>query len=322
MKHPHIFFIIALFILLTACAQAAPESAPAAEIADPAPIEMPTEEPMETDAEKAQRLLDAEQYEEAYALLLSLGFEEQVKESEYERAVRLYEAGDYAAASALFADLDYRDSADYLQRLDAAALYAALSETESGETLCFGTYEQDGNLNNGAEPIEWLVLDKQEDHILLLSLYALDRVNFASTGNYFVSWENSAIRQWLNGQFYPDAFSETEKLLIAQVDTGAEEYALTDDESAADRAFLLSVTEVERYLPGDAAKQCYCTQYASDNGSWHTPSRICRWWLRTAGVGENRKAGIRHQGTILRSGFYTYLNYMSVRPALCLAPCA
>lgn len=314
MKHQHTFFcFIALLLLLfslSACGKSTPESTPVPEAST---------EAVETDAEKAQRLLDEEKYEEAYALLSSMGSDELVKESKYERAVRLYGEGDLAAASALFSGLEYKDSEQYLRRIDAAELYAALSETETGKTLCFGAYEQDGNLENGEEPIEWLVLDRQEDHVLLLSLKALDCVDFGTKGHYFVSWEDSFIRVWLNEEFYSLAFSDTEKLLIAPVDTEEEEYALTDGDESADRVFLLSETEAERCLPGDAAKQCCCTQYAIDNGSWHTPFSICRWWLRTPGDSANRKAGVRHQGSIFRGGFYTYLGYMSVRPALCIA---
>lgn len=312
MKRQHTFFcfIALLLISLSACGKSTPESTP---------VPVASAEAVETDVEKAQRLLDEEQYEEAYALLSSLDSEGLVKESKYERAVRLYGEGDLAAASALFSGLDYKDSEDYLQRIDAAGLYAALSETETGKTLCFGVYEQDGNPENGKEPIEWLVLDRQEDHVLLLSLKALDCVDFGTKGHYSVSWEDSFIRTWLNEEFYSGTFSDTEKLLIAPVDTGAEEYALADGDESADRVFLLSVTEAERCLPGDAAKQCCCTQYAIGNGSWHTPLWICRWWLRTPGASADRKAGVRHQGSIFGGGFYTYLGYMSVRPALCIA---
>lgn len=34
-------------------------------------------------------------------------------------------------------------------------------ETRVGDTVIFGQYEQDGNLDNGSEPIAWLVLDVQ-----------------------------------------------------------------------------------------------------------------------------------------------------------------
>ena len=37
-----------------------------------------------------------------------------------------------------------------------------------GEYVTFGHYEQDNNLENGKEPIEWKVLDKKDGRVLLL----------------------------------------------------------------------------------------------------------------------------------------------------------
>lgn len=45
-------------------------------------------------------------------------------------------------------------------------------ETRVGDTVMFGQYEQDGNLDNGSEPIAWQVLDVQGGKALLMSRYA------------------------------------------------------------------------------------------------------------------------------------------------------
>ena len=52
-------------------------------------------------------------------------------------------------------------------------------ETRVGDTVMFGQYEQDGNLDNGSEPIAWQVLpDAQGGKALLMSRYALDCLPF------------------------------------------------------------------------------------------------------------------------------------------------
>lgn len=51
-------------------------------------------------------------------------------------------------------------------------------ETRVGDTVIFGQYEQDGNLDNGSEPIAWQVLDVQGGKALLMSRYALDCLPF------------------------------------------------------------------------------------------------------------------------------------------------
>ncbi|MBR2038590.1 MAG: hypothetical protein IKA09_12835 [Lachnospiraceae bacterium] len=81
------------------------------------------------------------------------------------------------------------------------------------DIITFGNYEQDGFRKNGAEPIEWIVLDVQEDKALLLSCYALDSqpYNKAYTP---VTWEECTLRNWLNSTFLNAAFTEDEKKKI------------------------------------------------------------------------------------------------------------
>ena len=45
---------------------------------------------------------------------------------------------------------------------------------KAGDHIFFGHYEQDNDLNNGPEPIEWRILEVKGDKILLLSEYILD----------------------------------------------------------------------------------------------------------------------------------------------------
>ena len=48
------------------------------------------------------------------------------------------------------------------------------SQIQVGQYVEFGTYEQDGDNNNGAEPIEWKVLAVEDGNALLISKYVLD----------------------------------------------------------------------------------------------------------------------------------------------------
>ena len=47
-----------------------------------------------------------------------------------------------------------------------------------GDIVTFGEYEQDHNRQNGAEPIEWIVLDTDGDYLFLVSRYILDRQRY------------------------------------------------------------------------------------------------------------------------------------------------
>lgn len=64
----------------------------------------------------------------------------------------------------------------------------AASELSVGQTVSMGSYEQDGNTANGAEPISWIVLDVRGDKALLISQYCLDAAQFHSKQTA-VTWE-------------------------------------------------------------------------------------------------------------------------------------
>ena len=48
------------------------------------------------------------------------------------------------------------------------------SKAKTGDYIVFGSYEQDNNLDNGTEPIEWLVLSNDGSELYVISKYALD----------------------------------------------------------------------------------------------------------------------------------------------------
>lgn len=90
----------------------------------------------------------------------------------------------------------------------------AIKKAKIGDTVKFGSYEQDNNLINGAEAIEWIVLDKKDGKYLLLSKYCLDAKPY-NTELEQVTWETCTLRNWLNNDFYTTAFSQKERGCIA-----------------------------------------------------------------------------------------------------------
>ena len=93
----------------------------------------------------------------------------------YREALALDEAGDAQGAYEIFRSLgrysDAAQRADALVATDPALPYRSASK---GDTVSFGSYEQDGNTQNGPEPIQWIVLDKIDGQLLLLSADVLD----------------------------------------------------------------------------------------------------------------------------------------------------
>lgn len=102
-------------------------------------------------------------------------------------------------------------------------------------TVRIGRFEQDGNLENGAEEIEWYVVDYKDGKYFLVSKYLLEEMRYAESNQDKV-WETSLIRAYLNGEFLETAFSEQERQYIAPT-------ALP--EGVTDRVFLLSKKDIE-----------------------------------------------------------------------------
>ena len=182
-----------------------------------------------------------------------------------------------------------------------------LGQTDhKAETYTFGSYEQDGDAANGKEPIEWLVLDRDGDKVLLLSKYALDYQSFMPfyepvTGPF--TWENSSLRRWLNGTFLNAAFSadEQQRLLTTTVITSPGSLRRDDGPiTTEDQVFLLSNTEVYAYFANEAATAAEYTAYALSENPWPgsaTAPGPADWWLRTTDGG-NHPDGVRSGGGV------------------------
>ena len=168
-----------------------------------------------------------------------------------------------------------------------------------GNIVTFGQYEQDDNLNNGQEAIEWIVLeyDEKENKALLISKYGLDAVAYNRT-YMIVPWESSSLRTWLNDTFLSAAFNDGEKnaILVTEVDNGptSHEKGARDGNNTQDQVFLLSYTEAGRYLwlsvsGADRINLCAApTPYAIAQGAFISDSHKTadgepagKWWLRS-----------------------------------------
>lgn len=124
-----------------------------------------------------------------------------------------------------------------------------------GDIIALGTYEQDNNAANGPEPIEWQVLDVDGDEAFLVSLHSLDGKKFNETRKVQLSWPESDIRAWLNGDFMGSAFTEDEIAALVTVNT-------EPDSETKDLVFLLSEEELKQYFPKEEERICEPTEYA------------------------------------------------------------
>ncbi len=196
---------------------------------------------------------------------------------------------------------------------------------EVGDYVWFGSYEQDNDTSNGKEDIEWLVLDKQDNKLLLLSRYGLDAQPY-NTEWTDITWENCTLRKWLNNDFINAAFSADEKAMIPTVTVSADknpDYSTNPGNSTSDNVFLLSITEAEKYFSDDDARMCAPTDYAIARGAWQNDNyktvdglSTCWWWLRSPGGSQNSAASVNRDGDVSELGSFVNIDIGAVRPAL------
>ena len=186
-----------------------------------------------------------------------------------------------------------------------------------GDSYKFGTYEQDNNSSNGKEPIEWQVISKDGSRILVISKYALDTRKYHSSKDS-ITWENCSLRNWLNNDFLKNAFSAEEQKKIQSVTVTADknpDSSATPGNNTTDKVFLLSITEVNKYLKSSKAKLCEPTKYTKSKNVY-SGYGYCWWWLRSPGGRTMYAAFVDIEGVVSLSGSNVNYGEIGVRPAL------
>lgn len=172
-----------------------------------------------------------------------------------------------------------------------------------GDIVEFGAYEQDNDLSNGNEPLEWIVVDSDNENgsVMLLSRYVIDTYPYAvlpdDDMDYFINsvlqWENSDIREWLNTEFYQNAFETDEQRYILSTELNNDDKEGTLQLGTIDNIFLLSVDEFGKYREINMVLDTNYTEYVGnkeyeehiidpdsleDTVVFNDPDV---WWLRT-----------------------------------------
>ena len=179
---------------------------------------------------------------------------------------------------------------------------------EVGDYVKFGNYPQTAEAEE--QPIEWQVLAKENNKMLVISRYGLEAKRFDDDSN---DWKNSEIRQWFNGDFYNKAFNGKEKKLINPSNLS--------DVGTTDNVFLLSKEEAENYFVNDEARRCKATDYAVKNGafvydgSYGGDAGYSVWWLRSPNPNLSYNVCSVYIGGSIHD-YYVDCDYGVVRPAL------
>ena len=153
------------------------------------------------------------------------------------------------------------------QQIKPVQQSVSFKNAKVGDYVKFGNYPQ--TADGGSLPIEWQVLARENNKMLVISKYGIEARRFDSSSN---NWENSEIRQWLNGEFYNKAFNANEKKLIKGSSIFENLFGRVD------KVFLLSKEEAEKYFANNEARMCNPYYVRKINGFW---TFYEWWWLRS-----------------------------------------
>jgi len=125
--------------------------------------------------------------------------------------------------------------------------------TRDGNHVFFGHYEQDGDLSNGKEPVEWEILKEEDGKMLLISLHILDNRPYDEDGSDSITWETCGLRRWLNNDFMNAAFTDAEAELVmtTTLSNPNSPRGGQGGNDTEDKVFILSVDEVLAYYDPD-----------------------------------------------------------------------
>ena len=191
-----------------------------------------------------------------------------------------------------------------------------LRTAQIGDKVSFGEYWDSSEDYKSA--MSWIVLERMDDQVLLLSEYVIAGKSFSSGS---ADWSSSSIRSWLNGSFKSDAFSSEEAAMLAeglQCGDVNPEYGTSMDYETHDKVFLLSAGEVERYFSSNSEMAAISTRYAQQHGTSFGDGGRSNWWLRTPGMEYDRAVYVLGDAGICYGGCVTgeESRGVGVRPAI------
>lgn len=214
----------------------------------------------------------------------------------YREAVSYINCGKVDEAKEIFFRLgNYKDSQSYVEE--------TLKNLQKGDSFLFGKYEQDGNTENGPEPIEWIVIGRTDTKALLLSKYCIEKMPYNNRYEE-TTWAKSDLRKWLNTTFLDTAFSEKQaEKYIAKAENKNNNnimYGTYAGKKTSDMAFILSEKEFLTYLSDSQKIACGSERIIKEG---YSNKNRYYYWLRTPGGNEYNAMNINFSGEINYIGY-------------------
>ena len=208
---------------------------------------------------------------------------------------------------------------------DKIGMVAAL---RPGNIVAFGRYPGGGA--GTAEILEWRVLASDGRKALLLAERSPASRPYHH-GLAAAEWENCDLRQWLNREFFEEAFTGPEKKQILDASSVSAGDIFSGGSSAVknqfpentphvpgDRVFALSEAEARRCF--DRAEEARCPDFYEDARTGSGTGNGSGWWLRSPGRLAGCVAYVDARGCLREHGTNVFMPGIAVRPAIWIRP--
>ncbi len=195
-----------------------------------------------------------------------------------------------------------------------------------GKVVTFGKYETDNNMGNGADGLEWIVLDITEvDGRAYAFLLTKDVIGTPGGWNRFASSESntsyaqSNLHSWCESDFYNSFVMQDtslrEKVVAMKISTEDSSGGIDSGEDVVAHAYAPSIQELEKYLVGDLAQYLKASPTKAARASGVTSygsEKIAAYYVRNIGNvedGTQWAAGVDKNGEILEGLGMTSSSY-------------
>lgn len=224
---------------------------------------------------------------------------------------------------------DTKDTQTTMQEEVTIERKSLSASTKVGDVVAFGHFTQ-GNAASEKQPVAWRVLAVEEGKAFLFADKILDSRAY-NLQRDAATWETSAIREWLNNDFYNAAFNAEEQMMILTTDVTNEDNLIYESDGGnetKDKIFLLSYSEILNPAYGfsadsdklDATRIAQGTNFAINNGLTLSEESSSLnnsvWWLRSPGYDQWYAGIVNYDGMVSSSSFYVDSTDVGVRPAL------
>lgn len=205
------------------------------------------------------------------------------------------------------------------------------------DCIYFGNYWQEDTNGDGKadrsdakQPIKWRVLSVDGDDAFLLADKNLDcqRYNIVDTD---VTWETCSLRQWLNSDFFENAFDSSEQSAVRMTTVVNEDnprHGTEGGNNTNDNVYLLSISEAGNaaygfnriYSVASPTREAKNTEYTKACGAYNHYSGNyvgnSWWWLRSSGYNSGIATRVRYDGLVYDNDNYSDTYKNAVRPVL------